>query len=192
MPLLIPECPTFLMPESQTSGISHVKASHTLPLACAVRPDSDACLQAPKTNFTAVAAAVKDVAARGAAAASVQSGWKEEPVAIPAKVEDVLRDPPESGAPVDESDRYSSSCWLARCHSRVQPFCKVSGTRPLASRSASRQLLPAGTVRNFRDQVCMAEPHHCLGDLLPQAAEGSEGGNARQLGRICAVCLGPG
>ena len=73
-------------------------------------------MQAPKTNFTAVAAAVKDVAARNAAAASVQSEWKDEHVAVPADVEDVLRDPPESGKPIDETDRYSSHSWLAYCY----------------------------------------------------------------------------
>ena len=75
-------------------------------------------MQASGTNFTAVAAAVKDVAARNAVAASVQSAWKEEPEATPAEVEDVLRDAPESGAPVDETDRYRQRLPTCMLHLR--------------------------------------------------------------------------
>ena len=78
--------------------------------------------QAPKTNFSAVAVAVKDMAARNAALASAQSDGKGAgSVAGSASGWEALRDPPESGAPTDETDRRAPSALLrsAMPHARA-------------------------------------------------------------------------
>ena len=67
----------------------------------------DANMLAAKTNFSALAMAIKDVGARGAALASARSQSNDAGTpAAPLSVADVLRDPPDSGPPIDEMDRY--------------------------------------------------------------------------------------
>lgn len=64
-------------------------------------------MQAAKTKFSALAVAIKDVGARNAALASARSQSNDAGTpAAPLSVDDVLRDPPDSGTPIDEMDRY--------------------------------------------------------------------------------------
>ena len=83
-------------------------------------------MQAPETNFTAVAAALEDVAARNAAAAQVQSASMVLGEAKPFNADDVLRDAPDSGSPVDETDRYSSCCWHTCSYTCKRVYGQVS------------------------------------------------------------------
>ena len=104
-----------------------------------------ACAQAPKTDFSAVAVAVKDVAARNAALASTQSeGRGASSVAGASSGWAALRDPPESGAPTDETDRRAPSALLRStpCHPHPSHASGAQGYR-----SHQADLLVAHSMR---------------------------------------------
>lgn len=66
-------------------------------------------MQAPQTNFSALATAVKEMGARNAAIAGTYTeGGEAGTGAASQSVDDVLRDAPDSGKPIDDLDRYAT------------------------------------------------------------------------------------
>lgn len=102
--------------------------------------------QDPKTNFSALAAAVKDVGTRNAAAATVQSGYLDDPKAAPSTLGDVLRDPPDSGTPIDETDRYAGDALLPMTPCRPGPTAQCLHLADIALSQVHISAGPPGPI----------------------------------------------
>jgi hypothetical protein len=98
-------------------------------------------MQAAKTNFSALAVAIKNMGARNAALASARSQSDDAGTPVqPLGVDNILRDPPDSGTPVDETDRYCI------CPPAVHDACKVSAGPPYCTTGCAHDLLLAENV----------------------------------------------